>query len=273
MSYAHASESAPVAAPRSGERLESLTRRAKRPELVGLVLLSAVLNLWALGSNGWANDYYCAAVRSMVASWHDFLFASLDRSGVMTVDKPPLALWVQALSVRVFGYHPLSILVPQALMGVATRRAAVRPRSPPLRPLRRVRRRARARAHADHRRDLPPQQPRRAARPLLRRGPLVRGSRALEDGRTRWLVAAGSASASAFETKMGVALVVVPGDRGSPGCGSRLPGARSHALRAAAGGRRARCCWSAVRGRRSSNYARRGSRPGSPGTSDNRSCR
>ena len=56
----------------------------------------------------------------MSSSWHDFLFASLDKGGVMTVDKPPLALWVQALSVRVFGYHSLSILVPQALMGVAS---------------------------------------------------------------------------------------------------------------------------------------------------------
>ena len=82
--------------------------------------LAAILNLWALARNGWANDYYAAAVRSMSTSWHDFLFASLDKGGVMTVDKPPLALWVQALSVRVFGYHSLSILVPQALMGVAS---------------------------------------------------------------------------------------------------------------------------------------------------------
>ena len=56
----------------------------------------------------------------MSSSWHDFLFASLDRSGVMTVDKPPLALWVRALSVRLFGYHSLSVLVPQALMGMAS---------------------------------------------------------------------------------------------------------------------------------------------------------
>jgi 4-amino-4-deoxy-L-arabinose transferase-like glycosyltransferase len=87
---------------------------------LGLVVFAGTLNLWALSRNGWANEYYAAAVRSMSTSWHNFLFASLDRSGVMTVDKPPLALWVQALSVRVFGYHSLSILVPQALMGVAS---------------------------------------------------------------------------------------------------------------------------------------------------------
>jgi 4-amino-4-deoxy-L-arabinose transferase-like glycosyltransferase len=84
------------------------------------VALAGVLNLWALSRNGWANEYYAAAVRSMSGSWHDFLFASLDKGGVMTVDKPPLALWIEALSVRVFGYHSLSILVPEALMGMAS---------------------------------------------------------------------------------------------------------------------------------------------------------
>src|SRR5215467_4879042 len=108
----------PVTGLRS-ERTRRLALRAPRPELLGLLVLAGVLNLWALSRNGWANTYYSAAVRSMSTSWHDFLFASLDKTGLMTVDKPPLAFWVQALSVRVFGFHPLSILVPEALMGVA----------------------------------------------------------------------------------------------------------------------------------------------------------
>src|ERR1700759_1015032 len=115
--------SSPSAAPsltgRRAERTRRLALRAPRPELVGLLVLAAVMTLWALSRNGWANDYYSAAVRSMSTSWHNFLFASLDPSGVMTVDKPPLALWVEALSVRAFGYDPLSMLAPQALMGVA----------------------------------------------------------------------------------------------------------------------------------------------------------
>ncbi len=61
------------------------------PELLALLGLTAVLNLWDLSINGWANTYYSAAVRSMSTSWHDFLFASLDKTGLMTVDKPPLA--------------------------------------------------------------------------------------------------------------------------------------------------------------------------------------
>ena len=102
------------------ERAAAMARAARRvhPELVGLVGLAALLNLWALTRNGWANTYYSAAVRSMSANWHDFLYGSFDAGGVMTVDKPPLALWVQALSVKAFGFHSASILVPQALMGV-----------------------------------------------------------------------------------------------------------------------------------------------------------
>ena len=90
-----------------------------RPEVLGLVGVTAVLNFWGLSVNGWANTFYSGAVRSMTTSWHDFLFASLDKTGLMTVDKPPLSLWVQALSARIFGFHPLSILIPQALMGIA----------------------------------------------------------------------------------------------------------------------------------------------------------
>jgi 4-amino-4-deoxy-L-arabinose transferase-like glycosyltransferase len=101
-------------------RVRALARRLPRPELGVLIVLAAVLNLWALSRNGWANEYYSAAVRSMSSSWHNFLYASADASGVMSVDKPPLALWIQSLSVRLFGYHPLSVLVPQALMGIAS---------------------------------------------------------------------------------------------------------------------------------------------------------
>ena len=78
--------------PRLQAKLRSLP--LPRPELAALLVLAAVLDLWALGQNGWANDYYSAAVRSMAGSWHDFLFGSFDAKGLMTVDKPPAALWV-----------------------------------------------------------------------------------------------------------------------------------------------------------------------------------
>jgi 4-amino-4-deoxy-L-arabinose transferase-like glycosyltransferase len=91
-----------------------------RPELWVVLALAAALDLWALNTNGYANEYYAAAVHSMSASWHAFLYGSLDLSGLQTVDKPRLALWVQALSVRAFGFNSWSLLVPQALMGVAS---------------------------------------------------------------------------------------------------------------------------------------------------------
>ena len=65
----------------------SLARRlVSRPELLGLLALAALLNLWSLDTNGWANEYYSAAVRSMTGSWHNFLFGSFDPSGVAIVE-------------------------------------------------------------------------------------------------------------------------------------------------------------------------------------------
>jgi 4-amino-4-deoxy-L-arabinose transferase-like glycosyltransferase len=83
-----------------------------------VLALSAVLELHRLSQNGYANIFYSAGVRSMLRSWHNFLFVSFDPGGLVTVDKPPLALWVQAASAKVFGFAPLSLLVPEALAGV-----------------------------------------------------------------------------------------------------------------------------------------------------------
>jgi len=91
-----------------------------RPALVTLLALTAVLYTWGLGASGWANDYYSAAVQAATRSWKAFLFGSTDASNFITVDKTPASLWVMAISARVFGVNPWSILVPQALSGVAT---------------------------------------------------------------------------------------------------------------------------------------------------------
>jgi 4-amino-4-deoxy-L-arabinose transferase-like glycosyltransferase len=88
--------------------------------LVVLVGLSAGLRLWALDQVGWGTDYYTATVRSMTESWHNFFYASFDPGGFVSVDKPPFAFWIQALSAKVFGFNKLSILLPQIVMGVLT---------------------------------------------------------------------------------------------------------------------------------------------------------
>jgi 4-amino-4-deoxy-L-arabinose transferase-like glycosyltransferase len=92
--------------------------RPERLALAALLLGTAVLNLWDLGSEGWANTYYAGAVQAMTRNWTAFLFGSVDAGNIVTVDKPPAALWVMALSARLFGLSSWSMLVPQALMGV-----------------------------------------------------------------------------------------------------------------------------------------------------------
>ena len=91
-----------------------------RPALIGLLLATAVLYLWGLGASGWANSFYSAAVQAGADSWKAFFFGSSDAASSITVDKTPLALWPMALSVRIFGLSSWSILVPQALEGIAT---------------------------------------------------------------------------------------------------------------------------------------------------------
>jgi 4-amino-4-deoxy-L-arabinose transferase-like glycosyltransferase len=85
---------------------------------VVVVALSAVLNTIRLSQNGWANIFYSAGDQSMLHSLHNFLFVSFDPGGLVTVDKPPIALWVQTTSAKLFGFHPLSLLLPEAIAGV-----------------------------------------------------------------------------------------------------------------------------------------------------------
>jgi 4-amino-4-deoxy-L-arabinose transferase-like glycosyltransferase len=87
--------------------------------LAGLLAATAALYLWGLGASGWANGFYSAAVLAATKSWKAFLFGSFDSSNFITVDKPPGSLWVMDISARLFGVNAWSILVPQALEGVA----------------------------------------------------------------------------------------------------------------------------------------------------------
>src|SRR5581483_12304084 len=69
-----------------------------RPALLGLLALTAVLYLWDLTRNGWANDFYAAAVQAGTKSWKAFFFGAFDSSNFITVDKTPGSLWVMELS-------------------------------------------------------------------------------------------------------------------------------------------------------------------------------
>ena len=86
--------------------------------LAGVLVASACLNLLQLTREGYANAYYAAAVKSMLQSWHNFFFVSFDPGGFVSVDKPPLGLWIQTASANLFGFHGLSLVLPEAIAGV-----------------------------------------------------------------------------------------------------------------------------------------------------------
>ena len=187
--------------------------RWERPALLALLACTAVLYLWNLSASGYANDFYAAAVQAGTQSWKAWLFGSLDSGNAITVDKPPASLWVMTLSARIFGFSSWSLLVPQALMGVASvalLHAAVRRWAGPVAGL--LAGAALALTPAAvlmFRFDNPD-----ALLVLL----LVAGAyatvRAIDaasaQASTWWLVAAGAAVGFGFLTKMGQALLVVP---------------------------------------------------------------
>ncbi|WP_155854511.1 ArnT family glycosyltransferase [Arthrobacter sp. MA-N2] len=107
----------------TGRRAANFTARRPAPialweklTLAVLLVSAAVLYLWKLDQNGWANAFYSAAVQSGEHNFTAFFFGSSDWGNSITVDKPPLSLWVMGLSVRLFGLNSWGILVPQVLI-------------------------------------------------------------------------------------------------------------------------------------------------------------
>ena len=197
--------------------LDESTPRWYRPAFLVMLAAVAVLYLWDLSASGYANSFYAAAVQAGTENWKAWFFGSLDSSNFITVDKPPASIWVMGLSGRIFGFNSWSLLVPQALEGVAAAGllcATVR---------RAVRGRAGGRAGAAagliagaamaltpaavliFRFDNPD-----AFMVLLVVVAAYCVTRALEHGRTWWLVGAGVAFGFGFLTKSGEAVLNVP---------------------------------------------------------------
>ncbi|SIS17689.1 glycosyltransferase family 39 protein [Williamsia sterculiae] len=111
-----------ASAPVTEDRPYAPTAR-RRWELFGVATLlvgTAVAYLWNLSANGYANSFYSAAIQAGSVSWKAWFFGSSDAANSITVDKPPMSLWLPGIAVRIFGLNSWSILVPQALMGVAS---------------------------------------------------------------------------------------------------------------------------------------------------------
>lgn len=85
-----------------------------------ILILAAILNFANLKIEGYANEYYAAGVKSMTMSLKNFFFVSFDPSGFVSIDKPPLGFWLQAISAKIFGFSGWSIILPQALAGVVS---------------------------------------------------------------------------------------------------------------------------------------------------------
>jgi 4-amino-4-deoxy-L-arabinose transferase-like glycosyltransferase len=184
--------------------------RWARPALLGLLALTAFLYLIDLSRNGWANDFYSAAVISGTKSWKAFFFGSFDAANFITVDKTPASLWVMEISGRIFGVNSWSMLVPQALEGVASvgvLYAAVRRWFGPATGLIAGLTLALTPVAALMFRFNNPD----ALLVLLLTIAAYAMVRALENGRSRWLVLCGVLIGFAFLSKMLQAFLVVPG--------------------------------------------------------------
>lgn len=183
--------------------------RWARPAFLGLLLATGLLYLYDLSASGWANSFYSAAVQAGSKSWKAFFFGSLDAADAITVDKPPASLWPMELSVRLFGLNSWAILVPEVLMGVATVAvvyAAVRRRSGPVAGLIAGAVLALTPVAALMFRFNNPD----AMLALLMATACYLVVRALEDGRTKWLVWAGVAIGFAFLAKTLQAFLILP---------------------------------------------------------------
>jgi 4-amino-4-deoxy-L-arabinose transferase-like glycosyltransferase len=106
--------------PRNPETPDPGTIILRRFGLLSILLLSLAMRLWRLAQNEWGNEYYAAGVRSMTLSWHNFFYNSFDPAGFVSVDKPPVALWIQVAAAKLFGFSTYSLFIPQVLEGVAS---------------------------------------------------------------------------------------------------------------------------------------------------------
>ena len=116
------STNADAVADEHASRAYILPRRTRGDWMaLGVMLLAACAIFFInLTASGYANEFYSAAAQAGSVSWKAFLWGSLDSGNAITVDKPPAALWLMALSVRILGLNSFAILLPEALMGVAT---------------------------------------------------------------------------------------------------------------------------------------------------------
>ncbi|MBY6364382.1 ArnT family glycosyltransferase [Rhodococcoides corynebacterioides] len=197
--------SRPAATPAPSRR----TLHWETPAAIALILGTAVAYLVNLSASGWGNSFYAAAVQAGSQSWTAFFFGSSDAANSITVDKPPMSLWVMGLSVRLFGLNSWSVLAPQVIIGAASVavlwRTVRRHAGPAAGLLAGLTLALTPVAALMFRFDNPD-----ALLVLLMIVAVWATLRAVDDGRTRWLVVAGAAVGAGFLTKQLQVMLVVP---------------------------------------------------------------
>jgi 4-amino-4-deoxy-L-arabinose transferase-like glycosyltransferase len=103
-------------------KVNPIFRTIKREKLLLLLItmLSLFLNTLHLNREGYGNLYYAAGIKSMLESWHNFFYLAYDPGGFVSIDKPPLGFWLQALSAKVFGFHGWALILPEVLASVVS---------------------------------------------------------------------------------------------------------------------------------------------------------
>ncbi len=197
-------------APRLPSRSAVVSATPRYMALGAILALSAILNTHRLAQNGYANTFYSAGVQSMLKSWHNFFFVSFDPAGLVTIDKPPLGIWVQVASAKAFGFSPLSLLLPEAILSTLAvavlYRAIARPFGWPA-ALGGALALAIFPSFVAVSRD-------NGVDPLLILLMILAcgaALRSIEDGRWRWLLACAVLIGLAFNTKTLAAYLIVPG--------------------------------------------------------------
>jgi 4-amino-4-deoxy-L-arabinose transferase-like glycosyltransferase len=86
--------------------------------LAAITAGAAALRLILIGKVA-PDPFYDAAVRSMGLSWHNFFFGAFEPGASVSIDKPPVDLWLQVLSVKLFGFSSTTLKLPEVFAGVA----------------------------------------------------------------------------------------------------------------------------------------------------------
>ncbi|WP_058993167.1 glycosyltransferase family 39 protein [Sarcina ventriculi] len=85
--------------------------------IIFILILSFILNMSNLKIQGYGNEYYAAGIKSMLTSFKNFFFLSFDPSGFVSLNKPPIGLWIQGIFGKIFGVSGFALILPEALAG------------------------------------------------------------------------------------------------------------------------------------------------------------